>query len=280
MKKYRKILITTFKIILSVGLLYLVFSKIPFSHIWEQIKTSKFGFLILAFLALFVSQWLSAKRLLLYFQQAEFDLKENENLKLYFIGMFYNFFVPGGIGGDAYKVFILNKKYQWSVRKLSALILNDRLSGLLAIVLLILVFSWKIIPDEYSFAIPMVFILSLLIAYFTQKILFKSFLPVFFKSLVWSVLVQGFQLLCVWFLLKSIGSAQETIIYFLVFLISAVLSVLSFSGIGVREWFFLKSAEFFTFDSSISVALALLFSFITALIALLGIYYQFNKNQE
>jgi uncharacterized protein (TIRG00374 family) len=96
------------------------------------------------------SQILSVKRLDFYLKANSFNLSFRSNLELYFLGMFYNFFIPGGIGGDAYKVYILNKKLGWELKKITSTIFNDRLSGLLAICVLILIFGtfdsikWKI----------------------------------------------------------------------------------------------------------------------------------------
>ena len=44
--------------------------------------------------------------------------------------MYYNLFLPGGIGGDAYKVILMNKRWpQGGLRLLSAAVLLDRISG-------------------------------------------------------------------------------------------------------------------------------------------------------
>ena len=57
------------------------------------------------------------------------------------IGIFYNFFIPVGVGGDAYKGVLMNKKFQWSLKKIYKVLILDRLIGFGVIVCLIIVFS-------------------------------------------------------------------------------------------------------------------------------------------
>jgi hypothetical protein len=51
--------------------------------------------------------------------------------------MFYNLFLPGAISGDAYKVVLLTRKYDVSYKKITAAVLLDRFSGLLALGLIL-----------------------------------------------------------------------------------------------------------------------------------------------
>lgn len=191
--------------------------------------------------------------------------------------MFYNFFIPGGIGGDAYKVYILNKQFGWSAKKLTKAVLCDRLSGLLAIIILIEVLTFPLLPGYCKLLI----IPSVLATIAVARLFFMKFFPefkrVFYITFLYSLGVQISQLLSIYFILKSFTQVEDIWIYFAVFLISAVLSVISFSGIGVREWLFMKAAQYFTFNADVSVSTAMLFSFITAIVALIGICFQLKK---
>ena len=53
--------------------------------------------------------------------------------------MYYNLFLPGGIGGDGYKIYLLNKKYGTKARKLFWAVLLDRINGVLALFVLAMV---------------------------------------------------------------------------------------------------------------------------------------------
>ena len=274
MKKLKKIVITIIKISISILLLYFVFRKVPFAEVWSLVKESKPLYLVLGLMTFTYSQLLSSTRLLSFFHTNGYLLKAQSNWKLYLIGMFYNFFIPGGIGGDAYKVYVLNKKFDWSVKKLTTSVFCDRLSGLMAICFLILLLSAKFLPGYWwTLLIP-----TIPIAYFIARFLwgklFNSFSGIFNKALLYSLGVQGLQLLSIFFILNSFTSVDSVWIYFMVFLLSSILSLISFSGIGVREWLFMQAANYYAFDAGVSVSTAMLFSIMTALVSLVGLIYQ------
>ena len=52
-------------------------------------------------------------------------------LCLCYVGMFYNLFLPGGIGGDAYKVYQLRKYHQGRTFAIVQAMIFDRLNGFL-----------------------------------------------------------------------------------------------------------------------------------------------------
>ena len=279
MKKAKKIIFTFLKIGISVLLVYLVFKKIPFVEILEISKTSSPYFLALALLFFVLSQLVSAERLWRYFNEIGYNFSRKSNGKLYLIGMFYNFFIPGGIGGDAYKVYLLQKEFGWNIKKLSAAVLADRLSGLLAILILFQIFGVTLLSGYFQ----LLLILSLLLTFFIAKWAFSRFFPsfknIFLSSFLLSLVVQGLQLLTIFCIVNSFTAVNNIEIYFLIFLVSTVLSVLSFSGIGIREWIFMKASFYLNFDSKISVAIAMLFTAISAFVSLFGFIIQLKGIQ-
>ncbi len=284
-KKIKKTLVTIFKIGVSVLLLYFVSTKISFAEVFQSIQQSNVFYLVLSGLFLLISQWVSAIRLNTFFHTIDYKLSHKSNTILYFIGMFYNFFIPGGIGGDAYKVYALNKAYGWKVKKLSAALFIDRFSGLTAIGVLLLGIGFKLLIN-FSLQIPLaalwVFFLLLIfvviaISYFFTKKLFKSFLAVFKKTFVLSLIVQLLQLMSICLVVYGYGAEENLFEYLFVFLISVVLSIVSFAGIGVREYVFYQAAKWLHYSESTSVAVGLLFTFLTAIISLVGVFYIFKK---
>jgi uncharacterized membrane protein YbhN (UPF0104 family) len=274
----KKLLSTFFKITLSVFLLYFVFTKISFTEILETIKGVKPYFLIVAILFFLLSQWISAKRLLLIFHKIGYKLSPDSNYILYLIGMFYNFFIPGGIGGDAYKVYILNKTFQWEVKTLTAAVFVDRFMGLTAIGILISLLSYNLLAYQWLiWLIPFAIIIIIATAYLFIKRLFPKFLQVFSTTLMISILVQLLQIASVIFIIMSLGTNENYSNYILIFLISSVLSIFSFSGIGIREYIFYEASLLLEIDSSIAVSIGFIFSIITAMISLFGILFHFKK---
>ena len=283
MKKNRNLIFTFLKIALTFILLYIVFSTIPLNDVWIVLKKSNTILLFLAFVSFILSQLVSANRLLQLLKWSGFMLDSKKNYILYLVGMFYNFFIPGGIGGDAYKIYILNKEYKWFVKKLTTVVFVDRLMGLIAIGILMVLFCLFIpyfATQNLVWLLFVVLAVGLIFSYFFIKWLFSSFLGIFLKSVLKSILIQLLQCICIVFLLSSISKTDDYIIYIIAFLLSSVLSVFSFSGIGVREMILYQASTLFAFDSMKAVTIGLLFSILTAFVSLFGIYFHFKKDKK
>lgn len=279
MRTNRKKLLSTFiKIAISVFLLYFVFTKISIDDTLDTIRGVNPYFLVLSILFFMLSQWISAKRLLIIFHEVGYNLSKNSNNILYLIGMFYNFFIPGGIGGDAYKVFILNKKFKWELKTLTSAVFVDRFIGLTAIGILISLLTYNLLPKgSLLWLIPVSIVVIIATAFIILKQLFPKFLNVFSKILGISIVVQLLQIASVVFIIMSIDNQGNYISYILIFLISSVLSIFSFSGIGIREYIFYEASLLLEIDSSVAVTIGLIFSIITAMISLFGIGFHFKK---
>lgn len=273
----KKLLINFAKIFISIALLYFVFQKIPFREVTVLWAKTNVFYLVMAAILFLASQIISTKRLELYFKANDFHLSFRSNVELYFLGMFYNFFIPGGIGGDAYKVYLLNKNFGWSAKKITSSLFNDRLSGLLAICVLILVFSFNLLEAKFFPILFVLLVVGFFFTYFLTKKLFSTYIKIFFKTFSYSFLVQILQVISFIFLLKSLDVTDNFTIYAVVFLASSVLSLISFAGIGVREMLFLQASKWFSFHPEISVSASLLFTMITAFFSLFGMIFQIRK---
>ena len=129
------------KLLLKISItglsLYLVSKKVEFNDLKDAFSKSNPLFLFLAFIAFVISQLISSSRLNTFFKGMGLKISEVFNFKIYLLGMFYNLFLPGGIGGDGYKIFMLRKKFKIKGRRLFQAIFFDRLSGLWALGLII-----------------------------------------------------------------------------------------------------------------------------------------------
>lgn len=273
----KKLAINILKIIISVSLLYFVFTKIPFSEVAKLWKRVNFFYIAIAAMLFLASQLVSAKRLQYYLFANHFNLSFRSNLELYFLGMFYNFFIPGGIGGDAYKVYVLNKSFGWNAKQLASSLLNDRLSGLLAIVLLLLMISTMYLDFQWVIGAILLIAISIMIAYGLILRFFSIFKGIFMKGLLFSVAVQALQVLSFIFILKSLGLESNFMAYAALFLASSVLSLVSFAGIGVREMLFLQASKLFQSDSATAISASLIFTVITAFFSFIGLFFQLRQ---
>src|SRR5690606_15857023 len=177
----KKTLKTTLKLVLTGLALYLVFRKIDSAQLLQVVKTIQWVWLVPAVVVFVGSKVATAIRLNLYFKNIGLNISERQNWRLYLIGMFYNLFLPGGIGGDGYKIYLLNKHYQTPVKSLVQASILDRLGGMVAIVFLLLALILPVNLDlPFAAQIPLELLVGALallvfLAYWLlQKLLFKA----------------------------------------------------------------------------------------------------------
>ena len=277
---------TALKILLTGGALYLVFQKIDTNNLLQLSKTLSWGWLIPA-IALFVgSKVATAIRLNTYFANIHISLSFWENWRLYLIGMFYNLFLPGGIGGDGYKVYLLNNQFKTPVKELLKATLLDRLGGLIAI--LGLLFGILLIIDlPFPFGEPWVrdavFSIGMIGVvpgfWLLQKILFSNFLPSFWQGIFWSLVGQFAQMAAVVCLLLALGVQDKFLAYQAVFLLSSIVAVLplTIGGVGARELVVVYAHSYAGIQETEAVGFSLLFFLISAAVSLSGAWIKWER---
>tara|TARA_A100001015_G_scaffold126621_1_gene140310 strand:- start:3856 stop:4746 length:891 start_codon:yes stop_codon:yes gene_type:complete len=260
---------------ISALFVYLFIKQLDISTLSDVLFDLNFVFLVFAIIFFMLSQYLSSWRLLGVFNHFSFSLQPSSNHRLYILGMFYNFFLPGGIGGDAFKALKLYKTFDWSWQKLGKALLLDRAVGFGALLCCVLVLDPKrILPIAFGWRIP-IFMALIFLGYYAAELIFKS-KGVYGKTLLWSFAVQLMQLLSVSCIVLALGVEVQFIQpLLLVFLLSAVASIVSFAGLGVREFLFLQSGTWLAISPELSAAVGVWFTFITAAVSFLGIYYMF-----
>lgn len=281
MKPKRKKQLTTFlKIAISFSLIALVFSKLDWKEIGDLLKIANPFYFAGAVILFLISQVISVFRFNIFIRKIGVRLSFEANSKLYLLGMFYNFFLPGGVGGDAYKAFALSKSHQKSLKKVGQIVFVERFLGIVAIGFMfcvLILFVQTPYAIYWNFGISILGMISTLVV---LKLIIR-FLHTYKKRIYigffYSILIQLSQLISVYFLLKSFQIEGGYLIYLLLFLVSSVLSVISFAGLGIREAVFYYGAQWFQFNGDISAAVALSFSLITAAVSFMGILYLFQK---
>lgn len=259
--------------------LYLVFTKVSLNDLKEVFTKSDPLFLFLGFLSFFISIVISAWRLNTFFKGVNLDLPELYNFKLYLLGMFYNISLPGGIGGDGYKIYFLRKKYQVKGRKLLSCVFFDRLSGLWALCLItaaLVIFIPRLgIPNWMP-------ILGVVVGTIVYYIVMRRFFNDYAYSFVFKHLkalgVQSLQVICAICILYGLHFEGKFSPYLLLFLLSQIVAVipLSIGGLGAREVVFMYGSDYFHLDSHRAILISLISYFISALISLSGSYFTFH----
>jgi glycosyltransferase 2 family protein len=135
----KKTLFTLLKLAVSLGILaYIFFRVVDISQLWAELKTANPLYFIAAVMAYFLVQGISAWRWYVLLKPQGIDVPFRRVLAYYFLGMYFNFFLPSAIGGDVVKVYYLNKE----TKQLSASttsVFFDRDIGMGGLVLIALV---------------------------------------------------------------------------------------------------------------------------------------------
>lgn len=257
-----------------------VSTKIDLTKSWKILLNADW-LLFSAAVALYgLSKLVSAYRLNIYFRNIGLRLSPPTNLKLYWLGMFYNLFLPGSIGGDAYKVIQLKRRLQAPYKKAAAAVLLDRFSGLLGLGLLLAAYGFFIPVSVWlKTALVLGSALAIVVTYLIVKRYFSVFVQQYWTTLLLGLLVQAIQVAGVYLITAAIGvqTAQHTWIF--IFLAGAVVSVLPVSlggGLGTREVVFAESAAFFGLDQGLGVTISLLFYLSSVVASLPGALFVFK----
>jgi len=277
------------KVCLSALAIFLVFSKIELAQVWKLIQSSDPLYLLLALLFFNISKWISSLRLLKLFRVVNVSINWNYNLRLYYLGMFYNLFLPGGIGGDGYKIYHLGKIKGVKRKDLFSAVLLDRISGAALLAFLALAMALfsnelvSILPDSwyhYILILGAIFVIPSLIV--LVRIIFSKFKGVIFPLVHLSFWVQIAQLVCAGSILLSFGVGENFDLYCILFLVSSIAAMLpiSFGGIGLRELVFLYASQELPINETSAVALGLTFFLITALSSFVGVFLRIPANQR
>lgn len=223
-----------------------------------------------------VSKLLSAFRLQKILGVQGIDVSPRFNLRLYLQGMFYNLFLPGGVGGDAYKAIVIQQKTQQPLRSVIVALLLDRISGVVALLVLALLFFMMAdlaVPIGYQIAGGAALLLAIPAWLGFLYLFFRGSLPVFSPSLILSLAVQLVQVVQAWVLLAGLEVSGGWLAYALVFLLSSLATLIpvTVGGLGARELVFVFAARYLGISQEIAVTFSLLFFAINVITSLPGI---------
>jgi uncharacterized membrane protein YbhN (UPF0104 family) len=249
--------------------------------------SANWSFLLLSVASFMFSKLLASFRLNINFRNIKINLPEWINIKLYWLGMFYNLFLPGSISGDAYKVIRLTKTFDVPYKKTTAAVLLDRFSGLLALGIILAVYGVIVLDNKlYDGILITGAIIAVVALYLVVKFFLKEFFPGFFPTFFWGIAVQIFQVVCVYCILMALNLPLHQSEWIFIFLVASVVSVIPISlggGLGTRELVFVEGARYFHINEQIAVVISLFFYLSNVLSSVWGLYFVFHdplKNEK
>jgi uncharacterized membrane protein YbhN (UPF0104 family) len=264
------------KFAVTSALLYYVFSKVPLQKVKMRLVNANYWWMLVALICYFGSMVMSSWRLSSYFKSIKLNLDPRFNFRLYLLGLFYNFLLPGGIGGDGYKIYLLNKNYKKPAKKVFWAIMFDRLSGLWAIGLITVALIFLIPQIDIHIGIPLgIFTVASIIYYFVAYKFFREYTHYFFEGHLKALGVQSLQVVAIICILFGQNFTGKFSPYLLSFLISALATIIPISvgGAGIRETVFQQLSRVFPMDMDLAVFLPISFYLISILVAVSGVYY-------
>lgn len=276
--RIKEIGINLLKLGVSVAAIWYVMSKISFKEVLNVFSTANGYYILCASFFLLVSFLLSAFRQNLSFRNTGANLSQLLNIKLFWLGLFYNLFLPGGIGGDGIKVYLVNKYRKNGIKKNIGTMLVNRISGLVAVgMITIVLYYLSGLHIAYGNAawigIPVVYALY----YIVLKYFFKSFLKIHSELFWWSLALQIMQLFSALMILLAFHQVIDLFDYLFLFFVATISTALpvTIGGIGAREMVFLIGAKTLGLNNELCIALSFMFFLVSALFSLGGLYWVF-----
>ena len=281
------------RITISAGLIIWLFSKYNIREVLASFETLPLNMLTAACLMYLASQVLGSLRWKILCAFFSFRRKWQTFLGFYFVGMFFNLFLPTGLGGDFFKIHFLSRK---NGRRLSAAftVLGDRLFGFIAM-LLIGAASVTIQPDllpsplsDILFTSGLIVLGGLLFIPFAARIRipFRPALSSYLKDLLTirrrpkemliilglSFILQALGMGSVAVLGSGLGITVPIAFYFAAVPVVAiaVLMPVSLNGIGIREGAFVYLLGLKGIPAAPALCLGLLCFAVQAAVSLLG----------
>ncbi|HEX5625086.1 MAG TPA: lysylphosphatidylglycerol synthase transmembrane domain-containing protein [Saprospiraceae bacterium] len=272
---------TAIKIGISALIIFLVLKKVDPSLLWKSMKEIHPAWLLWLAAWFVFSKYLSALRLNRIFHAGDIPLPARDNLRLYWLCMYYNLLLPGGISGDGYKIKVLMQRFGASFRQLLGYTLLDRISGAVALLqLALLLLPWSLGDSDFIIPAMLALGLSVLMSWAPFKWFGGKLAAVWVPSGAYSLGVQAAQMLSVLGLVFALGQEDHWAGYLILFLLSSLAAMVpvTIGGAGARELSFLYGAPFLQINPEYAVAIGFLFYLVSTAVSLTGVIWSFKKD--
>ncbi|MEY2494569.1 MAG: glycosyltransferase 2 family protein [Verrucomicrobiota bacterium] len=133
----KKILLTILQLAVTGGLLYWVFHDPAVrAAMGLAMRDADYRWIAAAILAYIIVEFAAVVRWKILLKVQGIDLSNARIVGLFFIGMFYNQFLPGGTGGDIVKTYLLWKETPGKKPGALLAVMFDRMIGLIALIII------------------------------------------------------------------------------------------------------------------------------------------------
>jgi len=269
------------KLAISVAIIVLILRKIDERLLLEVVREANPWWVIWALCWFILSKVISAFRFNRLLNTEDIHLSSRENLRLYWLCMYYNLLLPGGISGDGYKIKVLIERFSKPLKRIVTITLIDRISGLIALgQLSVILLLWIPEIQQYWLLVIPALLISLGIGYGIFRWVGVKGAGVWLMTSVQSIGVQGSQAVATLGLVLALGQGLHWADYLVLFLISSLVAMIpiTIGGAGARELTFLYGAQFLDVHAEKAVAIGFLFYLISTSVSFLGIIFSFKRD--
>lgn len=141
---------TMIKLAISVAILVLIIRKVDERILLNVVREANPLWVMWALIWFIFSKVIAAFRFNVLLKTEDIHLTHLQNLRLYWLCMYYNLLLPGGISGDGYKIKVLMEQFNRPLKRIVAVTLMDRISGLIALVeISLILLLWVPVTQPY-----------------------------------------------------------------------------------------------------------------------------------
>ncbi len=285
------------KVIVSLGLFAIIYIKLDKEQFLNSIKMLDARFIPLIIFLLILNYVVSSirwKYLLIH------EGTEHVTVKyltyLYFIGSFFNNFMPTSIGGDVYKVYKLGKKVGNTTNSFAATFM-ERFSGVFVLALISIfglysIIGWLVVPALIAF------VAAFFVGFWVLNIASKKFIKlrkiydaliaykgkwkIIFISLITSLAVQLVAIFTQYFIFTALGINLPLFYSLTVFPLITLASffIPSLNGLGVQDTLYMKMFAVVGIVSGVSLSASILYHLSRLGVSLIGgLLYAMGKDE-
>jgi len=155
---------TILKVVVTLGLYVAVFYRVDRSALWTKLGSARLEWVALGVFCYAAGQWTSAWRWWLLLPPVRLAVPFLRMVAFYFVGMFFNMFLPTIVGGDAVKAILLTRETGATARS-TVSVFMERNIGLLALFVIATSAAW-LAPPVSVLGLPVRWLVVLLFAGF------------------------------------------------------------------------------------------------------------------
>lgn len=270
------------KLVISVTIIILIIRKIDERLLLEVVSQANPLWVLWALFFFILSKLISAFRFNLLVSTEGIKMTSLQNIRLYWLCMYYNLLLPGGISGDGYKIKVLMERFDKPLKRMVTITLLDRISGLIALgQLSVILLLWVPEFQQYWFFVVPALLISFILGWGLFRWAGGTLPKVWLLSSIQSIGVQGSQAIATLGLVLALGQGLHWADYLILFLISSLVAMIpiTIGGAGARELTFLYGSQFLDIHAEKAVAIGFLFYLISTSVSFFGILYSFNKDK-